>query len=104
MCIYALCEIIPSLKLSFSIVSYFDFSIIIFFLFILFTLGLFFLLDGFRQWGWLRAILVFLRVIHDYRWVHWEILLVVAELVSVTQINLLHLAVVEEAVAARPDE
>ena len=113
--IYALCEIIPSLKQSFNqlvllyikcclsshilCLSFRSRSFSFFFLFVLF---LFF--GRLLQRRRLRAILVLLGVRHDHGRVNWEVGGLLAELVPVTKVDLLDLPVEEERVGARPLE
>ena len=107
--IYALCEIIPSLKPSFKHRLFlFDSSLssllIFFVLVFLVALGLLlFHGRGFKR-GRLRAVFILLRIFHHGGRVHWEVARLLRELVAVTQVHLLHLPILEEGEGARPDQ
>jgi len=104
-CIYALCEIIPSLKPSSNLVVY-QLSIIFLFIIFLtiFTLDSFFFFGGFFQGGGLGTVFVLFGIFHYGRGVHREVTRLLRELVSTAQVDLLHLSIIEEGDGARPDE
>mmetsp|Transcript_1173 Transcript_1173/g.1766 ORF Transcript_1173/g.1766 Transcript_1173/m.1766 type:complete len:242 (-) Transcript_1173:1197-1922(-) len=76
-------------------------AIVFIFVFLAFSL---LLNDGCLEGCGFGAILVLLWVIHDRGRVHWERLLLVAELVTMAKVDLCGLTIVEEGVAAWPDE
>ena len=114
--IYALCEIIPSLKQSFNqlVLLYIKCCLsshILFlsfrsrsFSFSFFFLVLFLFFGRLLQGSWLRTVLVLLGVRHDHGRVNWEVGGLLAELVPVTKVDLLDLPVEEERVGAWPLE
>lgn len=67
-----------------------------------FTLGLLFFLDRFLERGGLGTDFVLLGIFHHVRRVLREVAALLRELVSAAEVDLLHLAVVEERVGTRP--